>query len=108
MGDGDAESGDGEAEAGDGEAESGEGDADSGGGDPPDEGASVGTGGGGACGGLFWKIRMATSTASAMISIISSHDSRIDSQPARSWRPGHGSGHVRATPGRTRSTQWSR
>lgn len=81
SGDGDAESGEGDAESGDGDAESGDGELDWGGGDPE---PLVGTGGGGLCGGDCWKIRIAISTAKAMSSIMSNHDTRMLSHPERS------------------------
>lgn len=117
LGDGDPELGDGEAELGDGEPELGDGEAEVGGGEPLVGGGDPlvgggepvgGTGGGGDIWGACWKIRIAISTASAASSIISNQEARMLSQPARSWRPGHGSGHSRATPGRVWSIQCSR
>ena len=114
-GDGDADAGDGEAGEGDAEFGDGEGDADPG--DGEDEGggdplalldAVGGTGGGGCSCGACWKIRIAIRTARAASSIISSQDTRIVSGPPRSCRPGQGSGHSRAIPGRTRSIQCNR
>jgi len=67
--------------------------------------ADVGTGGGGACVGAFWNIRIAISSARHISSSMSSHDARIDSHPDRSCRPGHGSGHSRQAPGRPCSIQ---
>lgn len=63
----------------------GEPDADIGGGlpEPP-------VGVGGVCGGWLRKIRIAISTASAASSSISSQETKIVTQPARSWRPGQG------------------
>ena len=63
-------------------------------------------GGGGDCGGWLRKIKIAISTASAASSSISSQETRMVRQPARSYRPGQGSGQSRASPGRTRSTQY--
>ena len=84
------------------------GDPDCGGGDPDCGGglAEPPVGGGGACGGWLRKIRIAISTASAASSSISSQETRMVRQPARSYRPGQGSGHSRAKPGRTRSIQY--
>lgn len=111
---GEPDDGEGEPDEGDGEPDCGDGDADWGGGEPdwgggePDCGGGlpeVPVGGGGACGGSFWKIRMASSTAKAASSSISSQETRMVRQPARSKRPGQGSGHSRARPGLTRSIQ---
>lgn len=108
-GDGEPELGDGEPELGDGEPELGEGEAELGGGEPllgggePSVGGGDplgGTGGGGEICGACWKIRIAIRTASAASSIISSQETRMLSQPARSFRPGQGNGHSRDTPGR--------
>ena len=63
-------------------------------------------GGGGACGGWLRKIKMAISTARAASSSINSQETRMDRQPARSYRPGQGSGHIRARPGWTLCTQY--
>jgi len=82
--DGDADCGDGEADCGDGEADCGDGEADCGDGEPDCGDAELGTGGGGETGGACWKIRIAIRTASAASRSMSSHDARIDSQPARS------------------------
>jgi hypothetical protein len=41
-------------------------------------------GGGGACGGWFWKIKMAIRTARAASSSINSHDTKMVRHPARS------------------------
>lgn len=95
LGDGEPELGDGEPEdsLGDGEPELGDGDPLLGGGDPLDGGGEPldgggdpvgGTGGGGEVCGACWKIRIAIRTASAASSIISSHEARMLSQPARS------------------------
>jgi hypothetical protein len=106
---GDGWSGDGEPLLGDGDPELGEGDP-LGGGDPLLGGGDPvgGTGGGGDVCGACWKIRIAIRTASAASNIISSQEARMLSQPARSFRPGQGSGHSRATPGRVWSIQCSR
>ena len=99
--DGDPDCGEGDPDCGEGEPDCGGGDPDCGGGlpEPP-------VGGGGDCGGWFRKIRIAISTASAASSSISSQETRMVRQPARSYRPGQGSGQSRASPGRTRSTQY--
>ena len=99
--DGEAEPGDGEPDCGDGEPDCGGGEPDWGGGlpEPP-------VGGGGDCGGWLRKIKIAISTASAASSSISSQETRMVRQPARSYRPGQGSGQSRASPGRTRSIQY--
>jgi len=62
-------------------------------------------GGGGVWGGSLRKIKMASSTARAASSSISSQETRIVRQPARSKRPGQGSGQSRARPGLTLSIQ---
>jgi hypothetical protein len=112
---GEAEPGDGEPDCGDGDPEPGDGDPDCGDGDPdwgggePDWGGGLPeppVGGGGDCGGWLRKIKIAISTASAASSTISSQETRMVRQPARSYRPGHGSGQSRASPGRTRSIQY--
>src|SRR3712207_5736307 len=90
----------GEPDCGDGDPDWGEGELDAGGGLP-----DCPVGGGGDWGGSLRKIRMAISTAKAARSSISSHDTKMVRQPARSKRPGQGSGHRRARPGRTRSIQ---
>lgn len=79
CGDGDPDCGDGDPDCGGGDPDCGEGELDCGGGlpEPP-------VGGGGDCGGWLRKINMAMSTASAASNIISSHDTRIVFQPARS------------------------
>ena len=108
---GDAEPGVGEALDGEGEGD-GEADAEEGLGEADcvcgEADAVSGTGGGGLTCGACWKIRIAISTASAHSNTISNQEARIDSQPARSWRPGQGSGHSLAIPGRSWSTQGSR
>ena len=101
CGDGEPDCDDGEPDWGDGEPDCGDGELDCGGGLP-----ELPVGGGGCCGGWFRKIRIARSTARAAISSISSQETRMVRQPARSNRPGHGNGHNRASPGRTRSTQY--
>lgn len=63
----------------DGEPDCGLGDAEAGGGLPVPS-----AGGGGLCGGWLRKIRIAMSTARAASSIISSQDTRMVRQPARS------------------------
>jgi hypothetical protein len=97
---GEPDCGEGEPDCGDGEPDCGEGELDCGGGLPVPP-----VGGGGACGGWLRKIKIAISTARAASSIISSQDTRMVFQPARSYRPGHGSGHSRARPGLTWSIQ---
>jgi hypothetical protein len=79
CGDGEPDCGDGEPDCGDGEPDWGDGELDCGGGlpEPP-------VGGGGVCGAWLWKIRMAISTASAASNSISSQDTRMLRQPARS------------------------
>jgi hypothetical protein len=62
-------------------------------------------GGGGDCGGWLRKIKMAINTASAASKIISSQETKIVRHPARSKRPGQGSGHNRVSPGFTLSIQ---
>lgn len=59
---------------------------------------TVGMGGGGLTGGWFWKTRMASRMATAAISIIKSQETRMEIQPARSLRPGQGSGHNLVVP----------
>ena len=105
---GEAEPEDGDPDCGEGEPDCGDGDPDCGGGEPDWGGglAEPPVGGGGACGGWFWKIRIAISTASAASSSINSQETRMVRQPARSYRPGHGSGQSRASPGRTREIQY--
>jgi hypothetical protein len=107
-GDGEPDDGDGEADWGVGEADSGDGDA-LGGGDPDwdDGGGVVGSGGGAWLGGDWLNIRIAMRIASIAMRIMSSQDATIDTRPARSWRPGHGSGQSRDRPGCTLSIQWS-
>ena len=68
---------------------------------------SLGIGGGGLTGGSFWNTRIASSTATAAIRIISSQETSIEIQPARSLRPGHGSGHSRVVPCAVLPDQWS-
>jgi hypothetical protein len=99
-GDGEPSPGDGEADCGDGEPDWGDGELEAGGGlpDPP-------VGGGGDCGGWLRKMRMAINTASAASSNISSQETKMVRQPARSYRPGQGNGQSRVRPGRTRSIQ---
>lgn len=79
WGDGEPDCGDGDPDCGDGEPDCGDGELDWGGGlpDPP-------VGGGGVCGGWLRKMRMAISTASAASSSISSHETTMVRQPARS------------------------
>ena len=60
--------------------------------------AEVGTGAGGATLGWFWKTRMASRTATAAISSIRRKEVSRLSHPARSRRPGQGSGHIRHVP----------
>ena len=107
-GDGLPEDGDGLPEDGDGLAEDGDGEAD----ELLDEDALaeavLGTGGGGVWVGACWNSRIATRIASAHSSTISSQEARIEPHPARSWRPGQGSGHSLAIPGRAWSIQCSR
>jgi hypothetical protein len=98
--DGDPDCDEGDPDCGDGDPDWGEGELEAGGGLP-----DWPVGGGGACGGSLRKMRMAIRTASAASSSISSQDTRMVRQPARSKRPGQGSGHSRASPGRTRSIQ---
>ena len=78
-GEGDPDCGDGDPDCGDGEPDWGDGDPVWGGGlpEPP-------VGGGGDCGGWLRKIRIAISTASAASSSISSQETRMVRQPARS------------------------
>lgn len=97
---GEADSGDGEPDPEDGEL----GDPDP----PPDPDAEVGTGGGGGLGGTFWNSRTAMSRPSAAIMRISNHAIPTLDQPARSPRPGQGSGQVREVPAVVRSAQCSR
>ena len=92
--------GEGDPDCGEGEPDWGDGDPDCGGGLP-----ELPVGGGGDCGGWLRKIKMAISTASAASRTISSQETRIVRQPARSNRPGHGSGHNRVSPGLTLSIQ---
>jgi hypothetical protein len=101
CGDGDPDCGEGDPDCGDGDPDCGDGEPDWGGGlpDPP-------VGGGGDCGGWLRKIRIAISTARAASSSISNQETRMVRQPARSYLPGQGSGQSRASPGRTRSTQY--
>jgi hypothetical protein len=103
--DGDGEPDDGDGDSGDGDADCGEGDC--GGGDPDcdDGGGVVGSGGGASDFGDWLNIRIARRIASIAMRIIISQDARIETRPARSWRPGHGSGHSRDSPGCTRSIQ---
>jgi hypothetical protein len=98
CGDGDPDCGDGEPDCGEGEPDCGE--PDCGGGLP-----ELPVGGGGDCGGSFRNSRMAISTARAVRSSISSQETRIVRQPARSNRPGQGSGHNLVSPGFTLSIQ---
>ena len=98
--DGEPDCGDGDPDWGDGDPDCGEGELEAGGGLP-----DWPVGGGGDWGGWLRKIRMAISTASAASSSMRNQDTRMVRQPARSKRPGHGSGHSRARPGRTRSIQ---
>ena len=93
--------GEGDPDCGDGDPDCGDGELDCGGGLP-----ELPVGGGGDCGGWLRKIRIAISTARAASSSISSQETRMVRQPARSKRPGQGSGQSRASPGRTRSTQY--
>ena len=105
-GDGDPDDGDGDADCGVGDADCGDGDPD-GGGDPDcdDGGGVVGNGGGAWLCGAWLNSRIAMRIASIAMRIIISQDARIETRPARSWRPGHGSGHSRDSPGCTRSIQ---
>lgn len=96
----------GDALDGDGLALDGDGlDDEDGGGedDDEDDGGGVcvtdGCGGGGVIGGSLRNSRIAISTAIAAISIIRIQDTRMDTQPALSYRPGHGNGHTRVSPG---------
>lgn len=78
--------GEGEPDPGEGEADWGEGEPDCGGGEP-DCGGGLPVppvGGGGDCGGWFWKIRMAIRMASAASSSISNQETKMVSHPARS------------------------
>lgn len=96
-----------EGEAGDPEPDEGE--PDEGEPDPPpDPDAEVGTGGGGGLGGTFWKSSTAMSRPKAAIMTISSHAIPTLDQPARSPRPGQGSGQVREVPASCRSAQYNR
>jgi hypothetical protein len=102
LADGDPDPGDGEPlglpDPDDGDPDCGE--LDWGGGLP-----ELPVGGGGVCGGWCRKIKIAISTASAASSNISSQETRMVRQPARSKRPGQGRGQSRASPGRTLSIQ---
>lgn len=69
---------------------------------------SVGTGGCGESGGVFWKISTTISKASAVNTNINSQETVIVIQPARSLRAGHCNGHSRQRPGRVSSTQCNR
>ena len=71
-------------------------------------GGDVGTGGGGCWGGEFWKRSTAINRARAAIRIINSQLTSIVIHPARSWRPGQGSGHRRDVPGAVFSIQCRR
>lgn len=105
--------GEAEPELGDGEPLLGLGDADDDGGgdaDEDDDGGGVwfvGSGGGGGAGGVFWNRSTAISSARAAVTIISSQLTRIVIHPARSARPGHGSGQTRQAPGCWSSIQCS-
>lgn len=99
-GDGDPDDADGDADCGDGEPD--------GGGEPDcdaEGGGVVGSGGGAWLGGDWLNMRIAMRIASIAMRIMSSHEATIETRPARSWRPGHGSGHSRESPGCTRSIQ---
>lgn len=101
-GDGDPGDADGDPDCGDGEGEP------DGGGEPvcdADGGGVVGSGGGAWLGGDWLNRRIAMRIASIAMRIMSSHEATIEIRPARSWRPGHGSGHSRESPGCTRSIQ---
>ena len=67
---------------------------------PPEAEAELGTGAGGDTFCWFWNTRIASKTAMAASNSISKKDARRVSQPARSLRPGQGSGHIRQVPGR--------
>ena len=98
--DGDPDWGEPDPLCGDGDPDCGEGDPDWGGGLP-----ELPVGGGGDCGGWLRNSRMAISTASAANSSISSQETKMVRHPARSNRPGQGSGHSLVSPGFTLSIQ---
>lgn len=66
---------------------------------------AVGTGGWGGSGGAFWNNNTAMSTAIAASSTMSSQLTRMVIHPARSCRPGQGSGQSRPCPGALLSIQ---
>ena len=84
---------------GDPDGDSGEPDCDCGDWGEDESLASVGSGGGAWDGGVFWKASTAISRAIAASSSANNHDTSVETQPARSWRPGQGSGHSRVVPG---------
>jgi len=94
------DSGDAEPDSGEGDPDCGDGELDWGGGLP-----EVPVGGGGDCGGWLRKIKIAIRTASADRRSINSQETRMVRQPARSNRPGQGSGQSLVSPGFTLSIQ---